>query len=391
MLHLRRTGLVLVLLAATVGSVGLWRTTSTSVTDFTSYWIAGHQLLKRANPYEAHRALEVERSMGFAERKPLVMRNPPWALWITLPLGTLGYANARLLWTASLVIMLWFAAERLWIVYGGDRRHRWIAIVLTFIFAPTLACLSAGQTAPIVLLGLSLFLLLHTRHEFWAGLALLLAAFKPQVAFLFWLILLVWSLQHRKWKTLAGVLSGIVLATATALLFDPHAMGDYRTMLLSESIELQFIPTLGGFLRKLFGSAWMQLLPAAVGFVWAWVYYFWRQHDWQWSRCLPALLFLSLLLTPYAWLGDEVVVLIGLIGAARAIALSGRNLGIALTYVAVNIAVVVLLVSGVRVNSPYYIWTIWVWIIFYFVVKRNSGEGQHSRLRIPDEVIAKKP
>ncbi len=372
MLTLPRSAAVLVLLAAILFSAELWRNASVAVTDFTAFWIAGHRVLNRGNPYDSHYALEAERSMGFMEPKALVMRNPPWALWLTVPLGLLRYTSARLLWTLFLVISLWLSAELLWRIYGTSPGPRWAALLLTFCFAPTVACLSAGQISPIVLLGLTLFLYLHARHEFWAGFSLSIAAFKPQVAFLFWVVLLLWAVQCRKWRLIAGTILGIAFATAIALFLDPRVLTHYRSMMLAESIGTQFIPTFGGFLRQLFGPPWLQIAPAIAGLCWSFGYYYQHRQRWNWKQSLPVLVLLSLLTTPYAWLGDEVVILIALIGAAAAIRRPGRAVELGIPFAAVNVAIVSMLVVGVRVNGPYYIWSSWIWVILVLCCNRSS-------------------
>lgn len=374
MLRLRTTAAIIVLLAAIAGASALWPSAGVEVADFTAFWVAGHRLLAHENPYDATYALEVERSMGFTAERPLVMRNPPWALWVVLPLGALHHPGARLLWTECLVAMLWFSASRVWTIYGGCPRKQWIPLFVTFVFAPALACIAVGQTAPFLLLGLTLFLYLHSGHEFWAGFALLLTAFKPQVAFLFWIALFLWCAENRKWRIMGGLLSSSGLATLIALLFDSHAIEHYRAMLLTESIQTQFIPTLGGFLRLRFGQAWLQLLPAIVGLGWVLTYYFRRRKSWKWKRCLPPLLLGSLLLAPYAWMEDEVVILIALIAAAAGIKGGKYALRIAVGFVGTNIAILILLAFGFRVSSPSYIWTEWVWISFYWLTtKLNPG------------------
>ncbi|MBV8477184.1 MAG: DUF2029 domain-containing protein [Acidobacteria bacterium] len=379
---MRRILSISVLVAAILGSMVLWRDSKLAVADFTAFWIAGHQLVRMHNPYDRSYALRVERSMGFTESRPLMMRNPPWALWVVIPLGVLGARAARLVWTVCLVIILWVSAVQLWLIYDGSARWRWVAVLLAFSFGPTLACLAVGQTAPLVLLGFTLFLCLNQRHEFSAGCALLPAAFKPQVAFLFWLALVLWSVQYRKWRLMAGLILSLTVATGIAALFDSQVMNHYGLMLREESIETQFIPTLAGALRQVFGRSWLELLPATLGIALCLLYYLGRRHDWNWRDRLPILLLASMLLTPYAWLADELVLLAALIAASAAISTLRRSLELAIPFFGANLAIIALLLAGVRVNSPAYLWTVWAWASLYFAAQagRSRGQGQ-SRTR----------
>lgn len=381
----RRTILIVTATVLLAAGMVLWRTAALPVTDFTSFWIAGHRLLEHGNPYDVAHAQQVERSMGFTQIRPFVMRNPPWALWITLPLGLFGYSSAWFLWTICLVAFVAVATNLLWTVYGGSNERRWIAAVLGFVFAPTLACISVGQTAPVVLLGLALFISLQSTHEFWAGFALLAAAFKPHLVFLFWIALVLWSVQHRRWKLVAGAISSIALATAIALLFDRNAVREYRMMWLEQSLRTQFIPTLGGILRQVFGSPWLQILPAIIGCAAAPAYYYLKRRDWCWKRQLPLLLLASMLLTPYAWLVDEVTVLLALIAAAATLAANRFTDMLTVVFLLLNASIILSLSLGFLVVSPYYFWTTWVWILFYVAAKNNAAVMKvPSRVQVPD-------
>lgn len=379
-MRVRRITWILILVAVAAIAARRFGKIVIPVTDFCSFWIAGHRLLDRLNPYDAAYALQVERALGFTEAKPLVMRNPPWALWATLPLGMLDYASAWIFWTCCLILSLAISARLLWTMYGGSQQWRWVTVAVTFGYAPVLACLAVGQTAPFVLLGLTLFLYLQDRHQFWAGFVLLLAAFKPQLAFLFWITLALWCVHRQEWKRMAGVIVGISSAMLIALCFDGHVAGEYWSMLRGESLATQFIPTLGGLLRQRFGYAWLQVLPSIAGVVWAVIHYLRHRRSWNWKEQLPILLLASMLLTPYAWLVDEVVVLLPLVGAAAALATTRRGTKLLVLFGIVNAGIVVALTLGVRVVSPYYTWTIWAWIVFYgAAMSRSVGETKATQ------------
>ncbi len=347
-----------------------------SVRDFTSYWIAGHQLVAHHNPYDTAFVLQQERAMGLIGDKPLVMRNPPWSLWFVIPLALLGHSSAWMLWLIVSVILLAAASSLVWKMYGGDSTRRWIPLLISIAFAPTLACLAVGQTAPVVLIGLALLLYLHRRHEFWAGCALALTASKPQIALLFWLAVALWSLEHRRWKLIAGAVSTIAVAIAIAFYFDPHIFRDYRTMLATEPLGAQYVPTLGGWLRNSFRIGWLQFAPAIAGLVWAASYYAHNHRDWDWKERMPILLLVSIVAAPYGWFFDEVIVLPALIAAA-AIALQRdrRNARLFfLAFILLNAVALLELVRGVLVVSSYYVWTPWAWLLIYIATRARKSE-----------------
>ena len=62
--------------------------------DVVSYWVAGHQVLHHADPYDSATVLRIERTVGFPlDAQSLIMRNPPSALALVLPLGFVGFAS----------------------------------------------------------------------------------------------------------------------------------------------------------------------------------------------------------------------------------------------------------------------------------------------------------
>ena len=64
--------------------------------DFISYWAAGQQLIHHQNPYDADAILRIEHAAGFpVGYQALLMRNPPSALLLTLPLGFVGLRTAE--------------------------------------------------------------------------------------------------------------------------------------------------------------------------------------------------------------------------------------------------------------------------------------------------------
>lgn len=118
------------------------------VTDFGAFWFAGTSLVHAQNPYDTAAALQAQRATGMDAGTPWVMRNLPSALFLTLPLGLLPYKWAWLFWTACLIGAIAFSATLCWRLYGGDSsdgNQLWIAWLLSFSFAPVLACL-VGRT-----------------------------------------------------------------------------------------------------------------------------------------------------------------------------------------------------------------------------------------------------
>src|SRR6266404_7787960 len=71
--------------------------------DSIQYWAAGRLLVHRQNPYSVPSVLALERSQGYPADRPLMLRTPPWSVWMVLPLGPL---SAYWAWVAWLAVLL---------------------------------------------------------------------------------------------------------------------------------------------------------------------------------------------------------------------------------------------------------------------------------------------
>src|SRR5690348_9710696 len=57
--------------------------------DSVAYWAAGHLLISHQNPYDHEAVLRLEKNQGYRDDRPLILRTPPWSLFLVTPLGLL--------------------------------------------------------------------------------------------------------------------------------------------------------------------------------------------------------------------------------------------------------------------------------------------------------------
>ena len=112
------SGLALALTALFLCVVPLAGKTS-GARDFVVYWATGQQLVHHANPYDRDAMMRIERSAGLAAGYgALFMRNPPWALPLSLPLGFVGLRIGGLVWSLILLACLLGSVRMLWSMHG---------------------------------------------------------------------------------------------------------------------------------------------------------------------------------------------------------------------------------------------------------------------------------
>jgi hypothetical protein len=337
--------------------------------DFIEYWAAGQQLVHGANPYDPAAILRLERSAGLVGNQPKVTFSPPVAFFLVLPLGLLGAKYGLIVWLLVLLACLSISIWILWILNGrpSSRLH-----LLGYLFAPTTACLMAGQLGIFLLLGLVLFLFLYRSRPFLAGAALLPCTLKPHLFLPFALALLLWVVSRKAWLILTGFSAALLASCALTLWFDPHVWSQYSQMMQLTGVLDAWVPTLSVTLRFLIArhADWLQLLPEAAACVWA-LWYFWTRRDrWNWMDHGLLLLLVSAISTPYAWFTDESILLPAVLAGLYRAADSRRSL-LPLGLIA-GVALIEVLRS-VQLTSPYYLWTTPAWLAWYLYATARIG------------------
>lgn len=337
--------------------------------DYISYWSAGNLLIHHANPYSAPDVLLLERTHGFSEPRALMMRNPPWALFLTTPLGFVSPSAGLFIWTLAAVACI-VAFIRLLKVAPEDR-------AFVFLFAPAIAVFRTAQTSPFLLVGFSLFLYLHRRRPFLAGVSLIFMAIKPHLFIVFWAVLLADSIYRRRFLVFAGLATALAAATMFAMCFNVHIWQHYFAMLRGSDLDGEFFPTTSMMFRLLIDprATWLLFIPSALATVWALWYYKRHRLLWHWGTHGMLLMLVTLLTSPYSWFPDEIVLLPAL---AYGITFPHRRAGSLEILAVVNLAAILVLMAGNRsIVSTVYLWTPSAWFAWYFYA--TNGLRIHCR------------
>lgn len=338
--------------------------------DYISYWSAGKLLIHHGDPYSPSGVFSLEKTQGYSEAKPIIMRNPPWALFLAVPLGFGGPIYGLLLWTVVLAGAI-IASLRLLHIPSKD-------VALAFVFAPALASICVGQSSPFLLLGFSLFLHFYESRPFAAGASLLLMAIKPHLFLVFWIVLQTDSIYRRRFIILAGGTSALAAATAFSMCFNPLIWQHYFAMLRASELNQEFFPTASIFRLLIDPRAdWLLFVPSALAVFWGLWYYARNRRVWDWRVHGMLLMLVTVMVSPYGWFSDEVVLL-----PSIAFALSIRDprkysAGILL---AINgIALLIVVVFHPRLSSSAYLWTPPAWLAWFLYACRGAGARLRNR------------
>ena len=345
--------------------------------DSIAYWAAARLLIDHQDPYSSPSVLALQRGQGYHAEKPLVLRTPPWSLWMVLPLGWLSVYWAWVLWLAVLLTSLLVSMRLSWRIYGDGARPPTVFLLAGYLFAPVPACLVAGQLGLVLLLGIVLFFVFEERRPWLAGAVLLIPFAKPHLFTLLWPILAIWIASRKKWTMAAGFALAFSSSVAIAWAFDPAVFSHYRDMLRQASIQYEFIPAVSGVMRLIFFRTffWAQFLPMMAAFGWS-AWYYWKNRSiWTWKTHGPALLVASVLTTPYAWMTDETILLPAILQGvlwvyqARAKLTLSSQLVI-FVFACLDVLLLLLLRAKIPFATGIYFWSSLVWVSWYWYAQR---------------------
>lgn len=314
-------GLVLILASTLAG----WRLVEfaslpearAGIDDFRAFYQGAHDLVKGESPYYT----------GFV--------SPPWFALLVAPLTFLPYDTAATLWfcfSLACLAGLALAAFRL-VNWGPGPLALLCAALVVAVWPPMLLGLRLGQNSNLVALAaLGALLLYRAGHRAPAGILLTVAAVKPHLSFLLIAGLALHEFRyHRTWRLplalTLGVGEGLLLATIVAPAWLPHVLTDrpesWNYWGSVVTLNTLFAWALGE--QRLLGVLlYLPLLlvgAAAVLLMW------WYEGDLVEKAAVT--LAATLVLTPYAYPHDYVLLVLPLVVCARWLVAQPR-LGLAL-------------------------------------------------------------
>ena len=339
--------------------------------DLITYWAAARLFLSGGEPYSMQAMFAVEKLQGWPYKVPLVMLNPPWALALVTPLALLPFQVAHHICFLVSIVVEVVCSLALWEYFGGERRLRWMALIVLATFLPAAAAEHFGQITPLVLGAVTVFLFALRRQKYvLAGLCLTVFAVKPHLFYLVFAAALLWSVQNRKWQVPVAAIVAAGTAALAALAYN-HKVAGYFGGMVGAALDTRC--GLGGTLRSGFGNehVWLQFVPCAFGLAWFTVYWIRHRRAWSWQDQMPLLLLISISTSAYFWPVDFVIGLPAMI--ALTIRAKRNNV---LPIATVLYAVVQLIIVNGR-NAAVQCLECQLWVVLYWVV---------VQLRVPKPV-----
>lgn len=306
-----RIALLLIVVGSIMFLAALMASYSLPVQDLAQYWAAAHLIGK--NPYSMPLAVQFEHSAGIGST-PLIIKMPPWAVVLVLPLGILGYHSSFAIWALMSVVII--SGSTYLVGHGLFPGTSLAPVALPFIFGPTFVLLMLGQFTVLVLLGVVLFCyLVRRRHDWLAGASLLFVLAKPHVPLLFLIAIVLWVVHTKRRTILISASLALTSASLLAVLINHHIFEQFWQRSILVVHETESYPNLGGGLYEVSGIHGLALLPQIAGVLW--VLFYWKKHrtNWAWEREGALVLLVSVACSYYSYPYDEILALPALLSA----------------------------------------------------------------------------
>jgi hypothetical protein len=283
--------------------------------DMAAYWSAAH--LIRQNPYSIPlvRGMELSIHARIPPGSALVIRNPPWALPLVLPLRVMSFPVAYAFWTVLGVLIVAGCGRALWRLYSS--KPSLSPAFLCLLFGPSLLLFNLGQTTAFVLLGITVFLYAIQKGRDWvAGSMLLLIVIKPQIVFPFLLVLALWIVYTKRWAVIVSATAAVCTSSLLAVWLNPRIFRQYAELFSQFRYENYLYNNVGGFLYLATRQHWLAFLPEIAGTTWVVAYWWQNRHGWEWKTNGTLVLLVSVACSYYSYGYDEVLALPALVAAS---------------------------------------------------------------------------
>jgi hypothetical protein len=354
--------------------------------DFFTFWLAGHLAILGQNPYITNIWIGGHNMFGASWIPNATYVYPlPLSLFFA-PFGLLPLYQAFILWNFFTQYMIILSVSLLLMLNPGKLVKKFILPLFAgvIIFRPTLITLVNGQLSGFLLLVIVCMIFLWEHGKWWQGSALLpILALKPNLGVPIIILLSIYLIFQRKTSSIiAEVLSGLALITI-GLAQNTNWISEF---LKAGNIKLSqtfgFSPTIWGISALI--CKYRMNCSVAFGtilgliFMIAYLYFLTRKQ----SNISPALavgfaISIMLLLTPYTWPYDQLLLIVPIIIFTMSLAKAGyRFMPLALIFIVIDVIAIILLGISAIIQMeifnaiiPLSVFSLFIW---YFLNSRNG-------------------
>ena len=356
--------------------------------DFAAYWQAGYMVLSGQDIYNSSEWIAERQQRGTALHSEPTFHYPlPFAVLFS-PLALFPVESAYTLWlffgqiaiVTSILILLSFYPAR-------TGYFELFTIAGIFLFRPSFSVIFNGQILSLLLIFVCVSILLfHNQDWFWGGFALSLLSLKPSIGLPILALAGLWLLAKKQWPGILGIALGCITLLLAGMLIDPNWPIEYiRVSGDSFSKYFGLHPTMWGVVDKIFIKDTKSLVAGAVvslTILVTEVYVLNRRGTHSapieaFASILPA----GLLIAPYSWSYDQILLAVPLIYLMIRVASSqGNRMAVLFLFGIVTLSIfLVFAAHGIHHDVWSFLNSFIVWIFVLCLIPRSD---QSSRVRL---------
>ena len=282
--------------------------------DFMSLFAGGKALLRGLDPYDPAVWNPLRAELGSTwmpdDRAPF----PLWTLLLVLPFAALDLGWAAAAWLAFSLCVLGGGLFLLINAYSTQPlpvAEFALVALFTFTYRAVLVSMNNGQITFLLFFILALFLwLVRKERPFLAGIVLAFIAIKPNAFVLFVPAFGLWLLWRRRWPILAGAATGGATMFVISWLVLPGWLFEWLNVTGKTEVTA-ITPTVWGLAYEIWPAWWPLLgfvfvvgVTAVIGLI------IFPNDSLTETEVMPLVLIGSLLITPYAWVYEHLMLLV---------------------------------------------------------------------------------
>jgi hypothetical protein len=201
--------------------------------DFFTFWLAGHMVINGEDPYAPSQWVAGHHEFGVTWIPNQAFVYPLPLAFLFVPLGLLSLKTAYITWVAFSILMILASLVLLHSI--KDLAFQWKVFVPVLVgaifFRPTILTLFNGQISGWLLLLICSTAILWERGKWeWGCIFLPLLMLKPNIGAPLLALLGIWLLVQKHYRSILVIASGLVILLVTGLLQNSHWVRDYWTI-----------------------------------------------------------------------------------------------------------------------------------------------------------------
>ncbi len=296
-----------------------------TTSDFFSLWLAGKMNWTNESPYSAEQWAAGHNQFGKSFVPDDIFPFPLPLAILLAPLGLFTFNQAYFIWVVLSEGAIALSICLLVNTYLPDSKKLLFALPLiaaTIIFRPAIATVFSGQIGAFFPIIMSLAIIFWEKKKFWQGaVTLSFLLLKPTIGFPVIFFAVVWLLFKKNYKTIF-VIGGSGLGwLIIGLLRDPQWVAKFLANGSEKFLgNLGLFPTFWGISDRICSQ--QTLCTFGIGFgislilLLATVYIMWSRKSFSFFAIFSLITPVSLLVTPYIWPYDHLILIIPIIYAA---------------------------------------------------------------------------